>query len=119
MLSFVYQLHQVEKDKTILNFEINDHSNMDLKYNQNTLQKIEGILKAAQYIVRYEKGHFTSGYCILKDKKVVVVNRFFDVEARINCLIEILEQLEVRPEMIQDDKLLSFYYQLQQKRIQL
>lgn len=92
---------------------------MDIKFNQGTLQKIEGILKSSQYVVRYEKGHFTSGYCVLKDKKVVVVNKFFDIEARINCLMDLMEQLEIRPEMITDEKLLAYYYQLQQKKLAL
>jgi len=47
-----------------------------LKYNQTTLNKLEKILEESGYIVRYERGSFQSGYCILEHKKVVVLNKF-------------------------------------------
>ena len=47
-------------------------------------------------MVRFEKGNFKPGYCILRDKKVVVVNKYFETEARINTLLEILPQIEVQ-----------------------
>lgn len=85
---------------------------LELKYNQPTLQKMEALYKTNDYIVRYEKGHFQSGYCVLKDKKVVVVNKFFDIEARVQCLIDILDQVEIDPGRILDEKLKKFYIQL-------
>lgn len=66
-----------------------------LRYNASTLTKLEQLYKQSGYHVRYEKGNFQSGYCILQDKKVVVVNRFFDTEARINCLLDILQQIDI------------------------
>lgn len=63
---------------------------MSFKYNPHSLKKIEQIYDEAKYIVRYEKGNFSSGYCVLEHKKVVVVNKFLNIEGRINALIEIL-----------------------------
>ena len=68
---------------------------MEIKYTTNFLQKVESIFKSNEYVIRYEKGHFNSGYCILNDKKVIVVNKFFNVEAKINCLIDILQEIEI------------------------
>jgi len=68
---------------------------MAIKYNQNTLEKIMKVLDEAGYVVRFEKGSFNSGYCILEHKKVVVVNKFLDVEGRINTLADILSILNV------------------------
>lgn len=45
------------------------------------------------YKVRYEKGNFKSGYCILETKKVVVINKFTPLESRINSLTEIINNL--------------------------
>ena len=45
------------------------------------------------YKVRYEKGNFKSGYCILETKKVVVINKFTPLESRINSLTEIISNL--------------------------
>jgi hypothetical protein len=64
-----------------------------MKYNQATLDKTELILEEAGYILRYERGTFQSGYCILEAKKVVVLNKFLGLEGRINTLIEIIGTL--------------------------
>lgn len=63
---------------------------MNLKSTPNNLAKLEKIFDEAKYIIRYEKGTFTSGYCILEHKKVVVVNKFLNVEGRINTLLDIM-----------------------------
>lgn len=60
------------------------------KYSAATLKKIEDLLKEAGYIVRYEKGNFVSGFCLLEQRKVIVINKYFETEARINALLEIL-----------------------------
>jgi hypothetical protein len=74
-----------------------------LKYNQTTLNKLEKVLDEAGYIVRYERGSFQSGYCILEDKKVVVLNKFLIPEGRINTLIDILPSLTVNYDALTHD----------------
>ena len=66
-----------------------------MKYNQTTLDKLEEIPKEAGYVLRYERGTFQSGYCILEDKKVVVLNKFLQTEGRINTLLELIPQLPI------------------------
>ena len=70
-----------------------------MKYTQATLDKVEKILDEAGYIVRYERGNFQSGYCILEERKVVVLNKFLPMEGRINTLIDIIPQLNVNVEL--------------------
>ena len=71
-----------------------------MKYTQATLEKIEKLLAETDYIIRYERGTFQSGYCILEQKKVVVLNKFLPVEGRINTLIDIIPQLTIHPETL-------------------
>ena len=71
-----------------------------MKYTQSTLDKIERILDEVEYIVRYERGNFQSGYCILEDRKVVVLNKFLPLEGRISTLIDIIPQLKIAPETL-------------------
>jgi hypothetical protein len=68
-----------------------------MRYTQTTLEKIEKILDEAGYIVRYERGNFQSGYCILEQRKVVVLNKFLPLEGRISTLIDIIPQLTIAP----------------------
>ncbi len=66
-----------------------------MKFTQHTLDKIEKIAEDSGYIIRYERGTFQSGYCILQEKKVVVLNKFMQTEGRINTLIDLLPQLNI------------------------
>ncbi len=66
-----------------------------MKYTRNNLKKIEQYLADHDYKLIYEKGHFKSGYCIVNDSNIIVVNKFFDVEGRINVLQEIIPQLDL------------------------
>jgi len=66
-----------------------------MKYTQTTLDKIDKMIEESGYIVRYERGSFQSGFCILEDRKVVVLNKFLQLEGRINTLIDLVPQLKI------------------------
>jgi hypothetical protein len=74
-----------------------------MRYTQTTLEKIEKILDESEYIVRYERGNFQSGYCILEQRKVVVLNKFLPLEGRISTLIDIIPQLKIAPELLSSE----------------
>ena len=74
-----------------------------MKYNQTTLTKVEKILQESEYVIRYERGTFQSGYCILEAKKVVVLNKFLQTEGRINTLLEIIPQLDIQTDQLTPD----------------
>lgn len=71
-----------------------------MKYTQTTLDKIEAIAEEMGYIIRYERGNFQSGFCILEDKKVVVLNKFLQLEGRINTMIDLIPQLKIDVEAL-------------------
>jgi hypothetical protein len=70
---------------------------MALKMNAATLTRVEKMIEESGYVLRYERGTFQSGYCILEQKKVVVLNKFLQTEGRINTLIDILPVLTIDP----------------------
>jgi hypothetical protein len=74
-----------------------------MKYTQSTLDKLEAIPEQAGYVLRYERGTFQSGYCILELKKVVVLNKFLQVEGRINTLVDLIPQLDINTDLLTDD----------------
>ena len=63
-----------------------------LPVTKHSLKKLETLLKELGYTVRYEKGHFTSGYCLVEQRKVAIVNKFYDTEARMGVLQDIVER---------------------------
>lgn len=69
-----------------------------MKYTQHTLDKLEELLAEVNYVIRYERGTFQSGYCILEQKKVVVLNKFLQMEGRINALLDIIPKVVGDPE---------------------
>ncbi|MFM6969300.1 MAG: hypothetical protein ACKOWZ_02765 [Sediminibacterium sp.] len=66
-----------------------------MKYTQSNLDKLEDILGESEYVVRYERGTFQSGWCLLEAKKIVVLNKFLNTEGRINTLLELIPQLNI------------------------
>lgn len=68
---------------------------MQIKYTNQFLNKLEDIFAESEYILRYEKGNFNAGYCILKETKIAIVNKYFTIEGKINCLIEILRSVQL------------------------
>lgn len=74
-----------------------------MKYNPATLKRLENILDDSGYIVRYERGSFQSGYCILEDKKVVVLNKFLITEGRINTLMDLIPVVNINYDILTKD----------------
>lgn len=84
---------------------------MEIRYSRHFLNKLEDVFSESDYILRYEKGNFKSGYCILQDTKVAVVNKFYSLEGKINCLLEILKSIDFNTKKL-NPKNLKFYNEL-------
>jgi hypothetical protein len=76
-----------------------------MKYTRNNLKKLEALFEELDYTIRYEKGNFQSGYCIVENRKIAVVNKFFDTEGRMNILFEILSNIEIEEEKLSETSL--------------
>lgn len=92
---------------------------MQIKYTKNYLDKLENIFAASEYILRYEKGNFKSGFCILKDNKIVIINKYYPLDGKINTLIDIIKELGFKPQDFQDKKNQDFIADLQQTTLEL
>lgn len=82
------------------------------------LKKIENLLKEAGLKLRYEKGNFKSGHCLLEEQQVVVVNKFYTVETKIQALTEILQQMQLSQELLSPPSR-QLYQELQQTGLKL
>lgn len=83
-----------------------------VKFTRHSLQKMEALFAELGYVIRYEKGSFNSGYCIVEDRKIVVINKFYDVEGRMAVLVDILLGLEFEPAIL-SEKSARFFSQIQ------
>ncbi|MCT1523988.1 hypothetical protein [Sphingobacterium hotanense] len=75
---------------------------------QTSLDKLEVLFSDLGFKLRYEKGSFRTGACILQTSKVVVVNKFSSVDMKVQSLLQILQGIEVDESLI-SEKLQPFY----------
>ena len=69
---------------------------------QHSLDKLESLLIELGYKVRYEKGNFKTGACMLQTNKIVVVNRFSNLEMKINALVNLLQGMDIPSDTLSD-----------------
>jgi hypothetical protein len=91
---------------------------MQIKYTPQFLAKLEDIFSESDYVLRYEKGKFNSGYCLLKETRIAIVNKYFPLEGRINSLIEILRSIQLDTSRL-SEKNRKFLQEINQIEIKL
>ena len=91
---------------------------MKLSTTLHTLEKLELVLKALHYKVRYEKGNFKTGACILENSRIIVVNKYSNLESKILALAELLLIVDIPAETLLDDKQKTFLHSLRQTKIE-
>ncbi len=85
-----------------------------IKYTTQFLAKLEDLVAESDYMLRYEKGNFKSGYCLLKEQKIMIVNKFFTTEGKINALLDILKTITLDATKF-TEKNVKFYEDLQKE----
>ncbi len=63
--------------------------------NEELLEELEQLASQLGYKVRYEKGDFDGGWCIVKEEKLLLVNKKFDVRKRIAVLARCIGEMGV------------------------
>ncbi|MBK8564791.1 MAG: hypothetical protein IPN76_16005 [Saprospiraceae bacterium] len=81
---------------------------------KHSLQKLEVLFQELGYVIRYEKGSFNSGYCVVEARNIVIINKFFETEARINTLLDILNNAKFDPGVL-SEKSAKFYERIQKE----
>lgn len=62
---------------------------------EDTLQDLKGLASELGAKVRFEKGDFKGGYCILKENKVIVINKVTNLQRKVMILSAALKELGV------------------------
>ncbi|MEK7263511.1 MAG: hypothetical protein AAB071_03255 [Bacteroidota bacterium] len=78
---------------------------------EEILEELETIIKHQNIHLRYEKGDFSGGYCILKQQRTIIINKKFSLPKKLSILarglMEIgIEDTFIRPavrEFIEDE----------------
>lgn len=91
---------------------------MSIKYSKHFLNKLEDLLAETEYILRYERGNFKSGWCILNENKVIIVNKYYAMDGKINCLLDIIKTVDIDKNQL-SDKNRKLYLELAQTELEL
>lgn len=89
-----------------------------LTITNHTLEKLELLLKTAGYKLRYERGNFKTGACMLQNNRMIVINKFSNLESRIQAIAELARELDIDQTLL-DDRQSAFLHQLKQTKLAL
>lgn len=74
-----------------------------MKFNNSTLQKFEKIFQLSGYKVRYEKGNFKSGSCVVWDRKMIIIPKFYPTPEKIKVLMELIREGQIELAPLEDE----------------
>jgi hypothetical protein len=62
---------------------------------KQTLAELEEVVEKLGYKVRYDKGNFVGGHCVVKELKLFVVNSRTEPEKRVSIIARNLKQFDL------------------------
>lgn len=62
---------------------------------EEVLQDLKALASELGATVRYEKGDFKGGYCLVKDSKVIVINKLSNTQRKVMTLAAALKELGI------------------------
>jgi hypothetical protein len=75
-----------------------------MRITKGLVESLEGVVKQIGYTLRYEKGNFVGGYCMVENQRLVLLNKYLPLEGRGLTLIELLSELNPPPELLTDEQ---------------
>lgn len=62
---------------------------------EEILQELKAIADQLGATVRFEKGDFKGGYCLIHEKKVIVINKMTNLQRKVMILSTALKELGI------------------------
>ena len=62
---------------------------------EEIIQDLKALAMQLGAEVRFEKGDFKGGYCLLKDNKVIVINKMMNLQRKVMVLSAALKELGI------------------------
>ncbi|MCS6904531.1 MAG: hypothetical protein RML72_02985 [Bacteroidia bacterium] len=75
-----------------------------MKVTKRVQERLEELLEQLGFRVRYEKGNFKGGYCVLEKQNLVMVNKFYTLEGRVNVLIDVINNINLNWEALTEEQ---------------
>ena len=68
---------------------------------ENILEDLKSLSNQIGAKVRFERGDFKGGYCLVKDKKIIVINKLSTTQRKVITLSAALKELGIEDVFIQ------------------
>ena len=62
---------------------------------EEVVEELKALARQLGAEVRFEKGDFKGGYCILKESKVIVINKMTNLQKKIMIISQALKELGI------------------------
>ncbi len=59
------------------------------------LEELEKFVRGLGITLRYERGDFEGGYCVLKEQKMIVINKIANTQKRISLLAQSIVEMGI------------------------
>lgn len=67
------------------------------------LEELEKFVRELGLTLRYERGDFEGGYCILRDQKMIVINKLANTQKRISLLARSIIEIGVDENLMNEN----------------
>lgn len=62
---------------------------------ETILEELEKFVRDLGITLRYERGDFEGGYCVLKEQKMIVINKIANTQKRISLLAQSIVEIGI------------------------
>ncbi|MGF1532640.1 MAG: hypothetical protein ACFCUI_02980 [Bernardetiaceae bacterium] len=66
---------------------------MAVRYTREALSQMEKLIAEMGYQLRYERGQFEAGACLLNQQRIVLVSKLYTTQGKIQALRDLLQRL--------------------------
>lgn len=62
---------------------------------ESILEELKALAQQMEVKVRFEKGDFKGGYCLVKDSKIIVINKMANLQRKVMTLSAALKEMGI------------------------
>ena len=70
---------------------------------ETILKELEEFVKGLGITLRYERGDFEGGYCVLKEQKMIVINKLANTQKRISLLSQSIVEMGIDENLMDEN----------------
>ncbi|CUS85762.1 hypothetical protein JGI3_01939 [Candidatus Kryptobacter tengchongensis] len=70
---------------------------------ETILEELEKFVRSLGITLRYERGDFEGGYCVLREQKMIIINKLANTQKRISLLSQSIMEMGIDESLINED----------------